>query len=161
MRVFGCELEAATVKSDNEPALVAVVDMVARLRAAKGGIKLAVEHSPVHSSKSNGIIERAVQTVQGMVRTYRDALEIRYEMKVCGAHQFLPWIVEHAAATRSPFVVGEYGRSALQRLKGNDAVMINVNLENASCISNQAQRDGARRAWVGKTEYYTCVAVAG
>ena len=30
MREFGCELEAVTVKTDNEPALLSVVGMVAR-----------------------------------------------------------------------------------------------------------------------------------
>ncbi len=44
------------MKIDSEPALVAVVDQVGRLRAAKGGKGMAVEHSPAHNSKSNGII---------------------------------------------------------------------------------------------------------
>ena len=74
MMEFGCELEAVTVKTDNEPALLSVVEMVARLRAAKGGIKMAVENSPVHSSKSNGLIERAIQTVQWLIRTMKRAL---------------------------------------------------------------------------------------
>ena len=37
MREFGCELEAVTMKTDNEPALVVVADQVGRLRAAKRG----------------------------------------------------------------------------------------------------------------------------
>ena len=37
MREFGCEVERVTMKSDNEPALVAVIDQVGRLRAVKGG----------------------------------------------------------------------------------------------------------------------------
>ena len=77
MKEFGCELEQVTMKTDNEPALVAVVDQVARLTAARRGMKMVVEHSPVHSSKSNGIIERAVQTVQGQVRTLRSQVEER------------------------------------------------------------------------------------
>ena len=47
-------------KDDNEPALVKVVEGVGRLRAAKGGRGMVVESSPVHSSKSNGYIERSV-----------------------------------------------------------------------------------------------------
>ena len=78
MREWVCELEAVTVKTDHEPSLLQVVEMVARLRAAKGRIKMVVESSPVHSSKSNGLIERAVQTVQGMVRTMRSALEEKW-----------------------------------------------------------------------------------
>ena len=54
-----------------------------------------------------------------MVRTYRDALEIRYEIKLDGKSVILPWIVKHAAATISRFRLGKDGRSAIERLKGN------------------------------------------
>ena len=47
MREFGCELEAVTMKTDNEPALVKVVENIGRLRAAKGGTGMVVENSPV------------------------------------------------------------------------------------------------------------------
>ena len=53
-----------------------------------------------------------------MVRTYRDALESRYEMKLGGKHNVVPWLVKHAAATQSRFLIGNDCRSALQRLKG-------------------------------------------
>ena len=36
---------------------------------------MIVENSPVGSSKSNGTVERAIQSVQGMVRTLRISLE--------------------------------------------------------------------------------------
>ena len=52
-----------------------------------------------------------------MVRTYRDALESRYEMKLDGKRAILPWIVKHAAATISRFRLGKGGRTAIQRLK--------------------------------------------
>ncbi len=74
IKEFGCELEAVTMKTDNEPALVAVADQVGRLRAAKCGKGVVVEHSPVHSSKSNWIIERSVQGGQGMIRNMWSAL---------------------------------------------------------------------------------------
>ena len=51
-----------------------------------------------------------------MVRTHRDALESRYEMKLDGQSVVLPWIVTHAAATISRFRVGTDGRSTLHRL---------------------------------------------
>ena len=65
MREAGCEVEAVVMKTDNEPALVKVVEEVGRLRAAKGGRGLVVENSPVHSSKSNGYIERSAQGGKG------------------------------------------------------------------------------------------------
>jgi hypothetical protein len=74
MREAGCEVEAVVIKTDNEPALVKVVEEIGRLRAAKGGCGLVVENTPEHSSKSSGYIERSVQGVQGMIRTWRSNL---------------------------------------------------------------------------------------
>ena len=65
------------IKSDNEPALTKVVEEIGRLRAAIGGQRMVVENSPVHSSKSNGFIERTIQSVQGLVRTWRSSLEAK------------------------------------------------------------------------------------
>ena len=73
MREAGCEVEAVVIKSDNEPALTKVVEEIGRLRAAIGGQVMVVENSPVHSSKSNGFIERTIQSVQGLVRTWRSS----------------------------------------------------------------------------------------
>ena len=42
MREIGCELSAVTIKTNNEPAIVAVVGALGRLRAAKGGVKMVV-----------------------------------------------------------------------------------------------------------------------
>ena len=52
------------------------------------------EESPVDESQSNGQVENANQQVQGMVRTYRDALESRYEIKLTGKITILPWIIK-------------------------------------------------------------------
>ncbi len=75
MRECGCEVEPVIMKNDNEPALVKVVEEIGRLRAAKGGKGMVVENSPVGSSASNGYIERAIQGVQGMVRTWKSTLK--------------------------------------------------------------------------------------
>ena len=68
------------VKSDQEPAIVAVVNEVGRVRAAAGGGKYIVEASPVGSSGSNGVVERAIRSVEQQVRVMRDALEHRTAM---------------------------------------------------------------------------------
>ena len=58
LREIGLESVDIIVKSDNEPALTS-------------GSRMIVENSPVGSSKSNGIVERAIQSVQEMIRTIR------------------------------------------------------------------------------------------
>ena len=123
---FGCELEKVTMKTDNEPALVAVVDQVGRLRAAKGGKGMAVEHSPVHSSKSNGIIERSVQSVQGMIRTMRSALEEKWGVKLEAEHRVWPWLVEYAAYMLTRAEVGADGKTAYERSRGKMAKLPGV-----------------------------------
>ena len=72
----------ATLKTDNEQVLVAVNDAVAKVRASRGAQRTIMENSPAHSSKSNGVIERGVQTIQGMVRTLRSTIEERWIWKL-------------------------------------------------------------------------------
>ena len=43
-----------------------------------------MENSQAHSSKSNGVIERGVPTIQGMVRTLRGAIEEKWMVKLAG-----------------------------------------------------------------------------
>ena len=48
-------------KSDQKPAVMAIVKEVARVRALQGGGRFIIENSPVGSTASNGIVERAIQ----------------------------------------------------------------------------------------------------
>ena len=52
----GCEFGDIIVKSDQEEAIKVVVTDVGRLRAAGGGGKYVMEHSPMKASASNGVI---------------------------------------------------------------------------------------------------------
>ena len=65
------------VKSDNEAALTSLIETRSMMEAMRGGLRIIVENSPVGiaSSKSNGIIERAIQSVQRMIRTIRNDIE--------------------------------------------------------------------------------------
>ena len=121
MREAGCEVEPVTMKSDNEPALLKVVEEVGRLRAAKGGRGMVVESSPVHSSKSNGYIERTVQGVQGMIRTWRSTLEEKWGVRLGAEHVVWPWLVEMVGWLMSRAEVGADGKMGYERSKGKVA----------------------------------------
>ena len=121
MKELGLEHQDVVVKSDNEPALVALVELWGRFRAARGGGKLMVEHSPVGSSKSNGLAEKAVQDVQGMIRTMRSALEDKWGVKMSIDHPAWAWLVEYAAFLWTRFNVSKGGKTAYERLKGKRA----------------------------------------
>lgn len=92
LREIGCEHVAMTVKSDNEPAMSALVTQIGKLRAANGGQRFSVEMSPAYSSASNGVVERGVQTVQGQVRVLRSAVEEKWGVKLETAHSIWPWL---------------------------------------------------------------------
>ena len=118
LREIGLEFHEVILKSDNEPALVALIERWVRERAAKGAGKTVTEHSPVRSSKSNGLVEKAVQDVQGMIRTMRSALEEKWGVKLGVEHPIWAWLAEYAGFLWTRFQVGRDGRTAYERLKG-------------------------------------------
>ena len=120
LREIGLEYHEIIVKTDNEPALVALVEAWSRYRAAKGGGKMIMEHSPVRSSKSNGVVEKAVQEVQGMVRTMRSALEDKWGMKMSMEHPIWAWLIEYSAFVWSRYRVGKDGKTAYERINGEE-----------------------------------------
>ena len=107
------------VKSDQESSVRAVVEEVGTARAALGSGKWIVEHSPVGSSQSNGVVERAVQSVQGQLRVMKLAMEP-------SSHPLLAWAVEYAGVLLNRFEVGHDGRMAYERLKGNKSTTLGV-----------------------------------
>ena len=65
------------LRSDQEPAILDLCSSVIQDCKSKG-IDVLKEHSPVGESQSNGVVERAIQDVEGLVRTLKDDLESRY-----------------------------------------------------------------------------------
>ena len=63
------------VKSDSALALARLISSWSAMRAMTSGSRMIIEISPVGSSKSNGIVERAIKSVQGMIRTIRSDIE--------------------------------------------------------------------------------------
>ena len=102
------------LKADQEPAIQAVAQEVKRLRKEE----TILEASKKYDSQSNGIAERAVQTIECQVRTMLLALERRLKSRVSVHHRILPWLVEHAADTINRFAVSSDGRTAFERVKG-------------------------------------------
>ena len=79
------------------------------------------ESSPVGSSQSNGLIERAIQDVEGQVRTLKLAFESHLGEKIPSDHNIIPWLVEYAAVLLNRGQVGQDGKTAYERLKGETA----------------------------------------
>ena len=117
LREIGCEHVGMTVKSDNEPAMSALVTQIGKLRAANGGQRFSVEMSPAYSSASNGVVERGVQTVQVQVRVLRSAVEEKWGVKLETVHSIGPWLVEYASFLINRGEVGHDGKTPYERCK--------------------------------------------
>ena len=74
------------VKSDNEPAPTSLIESWSALRALKSGSRMIVENTLVGSSKSNGIVERATQSVQRIIRTIRSVMKEHGRVKIEMTH---------------------------------------------------------------------------
>ena len=90
------------LKNDQEPAIVDLHNAIAT-KCKDKGISVVPENSPVDESQSNGVTERAVQDVEGMVRTLKDQLETSYSKKIESGHPVLSWLVNHAGMLLSRF----------------------------------------------------------
>ena len=81
-------------------------------------VENVMEESPEYESKSNGEIERAIQTIQGQIRTMKDRLELRSGQRIGGEHPCLPWLIAHASDTVNRFHVYNDKKAAYENWKG-------------------------------------------
>ena len=110
------------LKNDNEPA---IEGLAKEIRGASRGLADTVqmeamipENSEVGESQSNGRTERAVGTMEGLVRTLKSALEERIGVTLDPTDNMLKWLVEHASYVYNNFHVGRDGRTPVERWKG-------------------------------------------
>ena len=86
-----------------------------RIRVEHGNATL-VENSPVGESQSNGVVERAIQSVQEQVRVIKNTIEEEANMKIKADAHIWPWLIEYAAFTLYAFKVDDDdGLTALER----------------------------------------------
>ena len=105
------------LKSDQEPSIV-----VALCDPVKNGWhgEIVPEASPKGESKSNGKVERAVQSVHGLARTRKDFLEQQSGITLESRSPLLAWLVEPCSNLLLLFHKGEPhdGHTAYIRLNG-------------------------------------------
>ena len=80
------------LRTDGEPAILDLANRVGDLRLGE----TLLEHSPVGDSRSNGLAERAIQSVQKQIRVLKLALERNMKTKISVEHACFPWLVEHS-----------------------------------------------------------------
>ena len=82
LRNFGiADSSTIVLKSDQEPALVDVLKDVQRWRVERNSqATTTIEQSSVHDSKSDGFVERGVQSFEQTFRTHKLDLERKVDM---------------------------------------------------------------------------------
>ena len=79
---------------------------------------MILEANPVHDHQPHGVVERALWTLGGMIRTHKLALEQSYSKELQADHMVVPWLIVHAVVTVSLFGTGSDGRAAHERFHG-------------------------------------------
>ena len=105
------------IKNDQEPSIVAVINMVKEKRAKAATI---IDESPVGSSASNGSIENGVGEYEAQIRVCRLALEQRLGIQIPIHHDIVPWMVRHCGFLLQRYLVGHDGMTAYRRIRHRD-----------------------------------------
>ena len=130
--IEGIGYPKVVIKSDNEPSITALTrDMACRkedgavdiVEPNEGSRKMEIfpENAEVGESQINGLVERAVASMEGMVRTLKAPLEARIGMKLPPTSNALKWLVEHAAYLYNRHKVGPDGKTPYERWKSKRA----------------------------------------
>jgi hypothetical protein len=117
-RECGHEFSEIIVKSDQEPAMMAIVTEIAKERAKKGAKGTIPENSPRYSSGSNGVVERAIGSAVAQMRVMRSALEDRLEILLGSKHAAWAWMAEYGGYLLNRQEVGHDGKTSYERNKG-------------------------------------------
>ena len=103
-----------TLKGDDEPSFVAVMESVKDLRAHATHI----ENPPAYDPQANGAVEKGVQDVCGQMRRLRLGLEMRIGQVLPDDHPIMEWIAILACYVMNEYLEGRDGKTARERLVG-------------------------------------------
>ena len=124
---------------------------------ARGDSRTLVEESPVRSSGSNGIVERAVQPVEGLIRTLKSGLEERLGFKVDAEKAVVAFMAEYAAYLQNRLFVGKDGKTAYERVKGKTAKVLGVEFGEKIVVESEDEwKDGKDQSAVGIRHFCRC-----
>ena len=119
----GCSMTDIVIKSDQENAIKYVVDDVC---VARTGAKTIKMNSPVGVKGSNGIIERAVQAVEGQLRTMKDVLDARYKQVIPAEHCIITWLVKYVSVLLNKMEMCHDGKTSEQLARGRKSSILGL-----------------------------------
>ena len=80
-------------KSDGEPAMKTLREAVSRIMRERKGGGIIEENAQKADSASNGLIEKAVQEIEGMIRTLRHHIETKTTKKIPKGSPAMVWLI--------------------------------------------------------------------
>ena len=110
VRTFG--YKKIIIRSDNEPAIVALRKAVATLCEEQ----VLEEDAIKGESQTNGLAEVGIRIIEGIVRTLKIDVEEKLKYQIDNRSVILAWLVEHAAMTYNRCSMMKDGRTPWQRL---------------------------------------------
>ena len=119
---LGLNRARIVMKSDPEKAIEDVKKDVSRRRIAIGQ-STTQESTAVGDSNMNGRVERAIQELNGIVRTLRSALEERIGCTITINHPIFPWMVRHASQLIIRYQIRASGKTSFRMGKGVDSIL--------------------------------------
>ena len=106
-----------TLKSDNEPAIVKLLQEALRELRVQGLEQTMEEHSPEYDPQANGSAEVGVKLLKGHFRTVRSCIESRLGHRIPVRHPLIAWMIRHAASLITWCAKGQDGQTAYQRVR--------------------------------------------
>ena len=101
--------------------MLSLMEEVGRMRGAKNSGRTIMENSKKQDSQSNGIVERGIQSAEGMIRVMRSAIEERYGIVLNIDDAIWPWLIEYSSYVLNRQEVGKDGKTSYERCKGKRA----------------------------------------
>ena len=108
---WGYATRPVTLFSDNEPAIKTFKQEVGARREGE----TMFQECPEGDSSANGAAERAVRTMEGMLRTMKGAMTRKLGKELPVEHVVLQWLVRWIGGSWSRYAVGEDGRTGWER----------------------------------------------
>ena len=90
-----------------------------------------MENSPVGSSESNGVVERATRSVAQHTRVMKSGLEEKWGVRIPARHSVMPWLIEYCGVLLNRFEVSADGKTAYERSKGKKAMTLGLEIGEA------------------------------
>ena len=83
-------------------------------------VTAAPELTQPGESRSNGLAERTIQSVKGLIRCHKAFFESRVKRKLPINQPIMRWLIEHVVLLLNKYQVGTDGRTAYGRLHGKE-----------------------------------------